>query len=144
MKECSPLRKVLGHEARAAIALLVGRYAHLADYGEVADWVALFTEDARVARPGLLLQVKEDLADYLTRRRAQVTVRHQLFNVVADGNADEAHAECYAQIIEVASPPRILLTARYQFRVVRTHTCWRIADVRIEPDTPPDSTAASE
>jgi hypothetical protein len=129
--------RALGHEARSAIAELVGRYAHLADYGEVADWVTLFCEDASVARPGLKLRGREELANYLTRRRREVTVRHQLVNVVVDGCADEARAECYAQIVEVGTPPRVLLTARYRYRVVPTPEGWRIAEVSIEPDIPP-------
>lgn len=124
----------LGHEERAAIAELVVRYAHLADYGEVSDWAALFTEDARVTRPGLALRGRGELLEYLTRRRAELTVRHQLFNVLVTEDVEEAGADCHAQIVRVGSPPTPLLTARYRFRAVQTPEGWRLAEVRIEPD----------
>lgn len=133
----------LGYEARAEVAELVGRYAHLADYGEVAEWASLFTEDGRVSRPGLALRGERELVDYLTRRRAEMTVRHQLFNVLVGGDAHEAHAVCYAQIVQVGSSPTPLLTARYRFRVRRTAGGWRIAEVRIEPDAPSAASASA-
>jgi hypothetical protein len=124
----------LGYENRADIADLVGRYAHLADYGTVDEWVALFAEGARVARPGLELHGRDALTEYLTRRRSELAVRHQLFNVVVEGEGDEAHADCYAQVIEVGTT-RVILTGRYRLRVIRAEPGWQIDEVRIEPDT---------
>ena len=107
---------------------LIKRYVNLND---VQDWpavAALYTEDARFARPsqpGVFVEGREAiLASFLARPpRAQ---RHVVANVVVDAeDADHARAFSVIVLYQGEAAP---LVGTYTDRLVRTPEGWRFAE----------------
>jgi 3-phenylpropionate/cinnamic acid dioxygenase small subunit len=99
--------------------------------GDAHDWpavAALYTEDARFARPsqpGVFVEGREAiLASFLARPpRAQ---RHVVGNVVVDVE-DDAHARAFSVILLYQGDPAPLV-GTYTDRLVRTPEGWRFAE----------------
>ena len=107
---------------------LIKRYANL---GDAHDWpavAALYTEDARFARPsqpGVFIRGREAiLASFLARPpRAQ---RHVVANVVVDvENAGHARAFSVIVLYQGDAAP---LVGTFTDRLVRTGEGWRFAE----------------
>ena len=107
---------------------LIKRYANL---GDAHDWpavAALYTEDARFARPSqpdAFIEGREAiLASFLARPpRAQ---RHVVANVVVEVE-DAAHARAFSVIVLYQGDPAPLV-GTYADRLVRTGDGWRFAE----------------
>ena len=119
---------------------LMKRYVNLNDAQDWAAVAALYTEDARFARPsrpGVFVEGREAiLASFLARpARAQ---RHVIANVVVEVD-DEDHARAFSVIVLYqgdpapagelpARDPSSPLVGTFTDRLVRTHDGWRFAE----------------
>jgi ketosteroid isomerase-like protein len=122
---------VTEQERRAIEADCERLIKHSINLSDAHDWAAvaaLYTEDARFARPsqpGVFVEGREAiLASFLARPpRAQ---RHVVANVVVDAE-DETHARAFSVIVLYqgeAAP----LVGTYTDRLVRTADGWRFAE----------------
>ena len=107
---------------------LIKRYVNLADAHDWPAVAALYTEDARFARPsqpGVFVEGREAiLASFLAR--APRPQRHVVANVVVDVE-NESHARAFSVIVlyQGDSPP---LVGTYTDKLVRTAEGWRFAE----------------
>jgi 3-phenylpropionate/cinnamic acid dioxygenase small subunit len=139
--EPGPLLRV--HEDERQIRNLVARLAHLADYGELDEYMTLFTEDAiweglsspETPQVGVTNQGAAAIrADREQRRRkggqgAGAHIRHlnAALWVEVDGS-DVATAHSYfAYIRDADTTPTLGLTGRYQDTLRRTPEGWKLA-----------------
>ena len=107
---------------------LIKHYANLGDAGDWPAVAALYTEDARFARPsqpGAFIEGREAiLASFLARApRAQ---RHVVANVVVEVE-DAGHARAFSAIVLYqgdAAP----LVGTFTDKLVRTGEGWRFAE----------------
>jgi ketosteroid isomerase-like protein len=119
-------------EERRAIEADCERLIKLSiNLSDAHDWqavAALYTEDARFARPsqpGVFVEGRKAiLASFLARPpRAQ---RHVVANVVVDVE-DEGHARAFSVIVLYQGDPAPLV-GTYTDRLVRTPEGWRFAE----------------
>jgi ketosteroid isomerase-like protein len=107
---------------------LIKRYVNLGDAQDWAAVAALYTEDARFARPsqpGVFIEGREAiLASFLARPpRAQ---RHVVANVVVDvESADRARAFSVIVLYQGEAAP---VVGTYTDRLVRASEGWRFAE----------------
>jgi uncharacterized protein (TIGR02246 family) len=118
-----------------AIRNLVARIAHTADFGDLDDYVQLFTEDASWEMPGAPRRGRADIrAGAEERRRTKVTgpgsaSRHSITSLAVElTGADTAVGDCYFTFYrETTTNPTVLNMGHYHddFRFVDGH--WRLA-----------------
>ncbi len=132
---------------RSGITDLLGRIAHLADDGELADYIELFTEDAVWAMPanpavgasGDRRVGREDiLAGARARRESGLqgpgtATRHVITTVeVVSCSDDEARTVAYWLFVRnTTATPQIASMGRYDDVLRYTAEGWRLAERQI-------------
>lgn len=128
--------------AEAEIRNVVARLAHLADDGDLAEYLDLFTEDAtwesatdrRAGREDLLAGARQRRADGIQGPGSDTRHVNTTLWVRIDG-PDTATAESYFLFLADASTaPRVRLTGRYEDTFRRTPDGWKLASRRIRHD----------
>jgi hypothetical protein len=113
----------------ADCARLIHRYVNLADAGRWAEVAALYTADARFARPsrpGEWVSGRDAILASFTARPPRPQ-RHVVANVVVDvDGADSARAFSVILLFTAAGTPP--LVGSYTDRLVRTADGWRFAE----------------
>lgn len=138
---------------RVAILQLLSLYAHLYDDFEIETWGTLFTEDATfdVAYTGggpqsrLRWQGREGIVEALSPRRAGyraegIQRRHYLTSpIVYQLTADSARVTAHLLLgsISLAGVFQPEGSGRYDGRVVKTPSGWRIKEWTFTPDGAP-------
>jgi 3-phenylpropionate/cinnamic acid dioxygenase small subunit len=130
-------------EVRAAlddvtIRSLIARIAHLADTGEVEDYVDCFTVDARWDMPGGPKCGHDQIRRASHERRAAGATgpgsrtRHAVGTIVVVVDDDRACATSYFQFLgQTDTAPRLLSVGQYDDEFVRTPDGWRLDHRRI-------------
>lgn len=116
-----------------AVRTLIARIAQLADDGDLADYVACFTEDARWDMPGAPRRGRaEIMAGAVERRAAGGTgpgsnSRHVITTVAVDVSGDTAHASAYWLFYTATTEaPQLSLMGRYDDTYVRSADGWQL------------------
>lgn len=119
-----------------AIRNVLARVAHCSDAGDLADYGALFTEDARWEMPGV--PVKRGRAEIVAagaaRRAEGVTgpgshSRHLISTVSVAVEGDRAVAESYWQFfVDTATAPVLRSMGAYRDTFRRTGRGWLLAE----------------
>jgi 3-phenylpropionate/cinnamic acid dioxygenase small subunit len=134
---------VVGDEVRralddGAIRSLIARIAHLADSGEVEDYVDCFTVDACWDMPGGPRRGRSEIRSGSQERRAAgdagpgSATRHAVGTMAVDVDGDRARATSYFQFfIRTRTTPQLRLMGQYDDEFVRTPEGWRVARRRI-------------
>ena len=122
----------------AAIRSLIARIAHLADTGDVEDYVNCFTVDARWGMPDGPRRGHADIRDGSRQRRAAgetgpgSRTRHAVGTIAVEVDNDRARATSYFQFFgQTDTAPRLLLVGQYDDEFVRTSDGWRLDHRRI-------------
>jgi 3-phenylpropionate/cinnamic acid dioxygenase small subunit len=117
---------------------LIARIAHLADTGDVEDYVNCFTVDASWDMPGGPRCGHDQIRSAShERRRAGATgpgsaTRHAVGTIAVDVNGDRAQATSYFQFfVHTDSAPRLQLVGQYDDTFLRTPAGWRLDHRRI-------------
>jgi 3-phenylpropionate/cinnamic acid dioxygenase small subunit len=128
-------------EDRIDLANLVARIAHLADSGEVGDYLDCFTADASwelTSATGLALdeQVRRGRADLeagVVERRAMgmqgpgSRTRHDVSSIAITVDGDRAHGTAYFRYyVDSDVTPTLAAMGRYDDEFVRTPEGWRL------------------
>ena len=129
-------------EDRLDIRDLIARIAHLADSGEVAEYLDCLTPDAAwelTSATGLALteQVRRGRADLeagVVERRASgmqgpgSRTRHDVSSIAVTVTGDRAHARSYFRYyVDADVTPVLSAMGRYDDEFVRTSDGWRLA-----------------
>lgn len=134
---------VLGDEVRralddAAIRSLIARIAHLADTGDVEDYVDCFTAEARWDMPGGPRCGRTEIRSGSQERRAAgetgpgSATRHLVDTMAVNVDGDRARATSYFQFfIHTQTAPELRLMGQYDDHFVRTPAGWRVEHRRI-------------
>lgn len=129
------------HEDERQIRGVIARLAHLADYGDLDDYMTLFTEDATWDLGGAVVEGAEAIRADRVSRREQGTqgpgtnTRHMNTTswVEVDGS-DVATAHSYFVFVrEASTSPVVALTGRYHDTFRRTPDGWKMSHRRIRP-----------
>ena len=122
----------------AAIRNLIARIAHLADTGDINDYVNCFTVDARWDMPGAPRRGRADIRCGSKARRAAgqagpgSATRHVVSTIAVDVDGDRARATSYFQFFgQTDTAPRVLLVGQYDDNFVRTSDGWCVDHRRI-------------
>lgn len=119
----------------AEIRNLVSRLAHLADHGDVDDYVTLFMPDASWEMPGGPRRGRDEIRAGALERRQTATAgpgsntRHVIttITVQADGG-DVATADSYWLFYgDTATAPAVRLMGYYHDTLQRTEDGWKVA-----------------
>ncbi|MDN3357614.1 nuclear transport factor 2 family protein [Actinomadura sp. DC4] len=123
-------------EAEAAIRNVLARIAHLSDMGDIEEYGAQFTEDARWEMSGV--PVKEGRARIqeagVARRAEGATgpgsdTRHVVGTTAVTVDGDTAVAESYWQFYaDTATAPVLRSMGHYRDTFRRTPEGWRLAE----------------
>ncbi len=122
-----------------AIQQLLAAYNHHVDAGEVAEWTALFTEDATFDA-GVLPPITGHaaLAEFAAALPTMIPGgRHHVSNVWVEVDGDRASARSYLMLwITQADPSKTALmsTGIYHDELVRTAGGWRLTRRTMRPD----------
>jgi ketosteroid isomerase-like protein len=126
----------------ADIRNVIARLAHLADDGDLNEYVLLFTDDGTWERPGEKIRGRQDLlAGARQRRESGIqgpgTNTHHVNTtlwVQLDG-ADEASAQSYYLMVgdTDTAAPAIRSIGRYLDTFRRTAEGWKLASRKIVP-----------
>ncbi len=109
---------------RLAIADVGARYNYAIDFGDVAGWVATFTEDGAFENPSGRYEGPEGLKGFAVDFIAQFPDgRHWIHNLVVDGDGDEASAACYLHMFRAGSN-ELVATGRYDDKLRRVDGKW--------------------
>jgi 3-phenylpropionate/cinnamic acid dioxygenase small subunit len=134
---------VVGDEVRralddAAIRSLVARIAHLADTGDVEDYVDCFTADACWDMPGGPRRGHAEIRRGSQERRGAgeagpgTATRHVVGTMAVDVDGDRARATSYFQFfVATQTAPQLQLMGQYDDEFVRIPEGWRVAHRRI-------------
>jgi 3-phenylpropionate/cinnamic acid dioxygenase small subunit len=134
---------VVGDEVRralddAAIRSLIARIAHLADTGDIEDYVNCFTVDACWDMPGGPRRGRTEIRSGSQDRRAAgetgpgSATRHLVGTMAVNVEGDRARATSYFQFfIHTQTTPKLRLMGQYDDDFVRTPAGWRIEHRRI-------------
>lgn len=124
------------------IRSLLARLAHLADTGEVEEYLALFTEDAAwvipaIPQTGVAASERNGIdaigAGVRERREAGVQgpgsgTMHVVTTVAVCVDGDEAAAEStWLFVVDTTGAPRVQAVGRYRDTLRRTPAGWRLA-----------------
>lgn len=135
-------QRLQGVEDRLDIARLIARIAHLADGGEVAEYLDCFTADASwelTSATGLALteQVRRGRADLeagVHERRASgmqgpgSRTKHDVSSLAVTVEGDRARATSYFRYyVDADRTPTLSAMGRYDDEFVRTPDGWRLA-----------------
>ena len=122
----------------AAIRNLIARIAHLADTGDVEDYVKCFTLEARWDMPGAPRRGHDEIRCGSAARRAAgeagpgSATRHVIGTVAVEVGEDRARTTSYFQFLgQTDTTPRILLVGQYDDEFARTPDGWRLDHRRI-------------
>lgn len=127
------------HEDERQIRNLIARLAHLADYGDLDEYMSLFTKDAVWDFVDTSNRGAAAIREDRVRRREQggqgpgTHTRHlnTTLWIEVDGS-DEATAHSYFLYVQSAdTAPSLGLTGRYHDTFRRTPDGWRLAHRRI-------------
>lgn len=120
-------------EATLAVQALVGRYAHLADAGRMADCAALFAPDATVLVIGKERTGRAAIQAWLEAMAASSGARvgkHIVSTVVVDAVQD-GRASARSDMLYVSAAPgtswQVLAIGAYHDRFVEQADGWRFA-----------------
>jgi 3-phenylpropionate/cinnamic acid dioxygenase small subunit len=114
---------------------LIARLAHLADIGDLDEYVSLFTEDASWEMPGSPRRGQADIMAGARERRAVGTTgpgsntRHVISTLaVCVNGADEASSDSYWLFYgDTTTTPTVSLMGRYHDTLQRTPAGWKLA-----------------
>ena len=129
--------------AEAEIRNLVARMAHLADSGDLDEYITLFTDDAVWRMPGGAAKEGRDdiLAGAHERRRTGMQgpgthTRHvnTTLWVRLEGPDDAVAGSYYLFLENTSTAPAIRSTGRYEDRFRRTADGWKMAHRNIVQD----------
>ena len=129
------------HEDERQIRNLVARLGHLADYGDLDEYMTLFTDDTSWDLAGAIVQGAEAIHADRVSRRSQGTqgpgtnTRHMNTTMWVDvDGSDVATAHSYYVFVrDAATSPTIGSTGRYHDTFRRTADGWKLAHRRIRP-----------
>lgn len=121
--------------AESEIRNLLGRLAHLADDGDLAEYITLFTSDASWKARGVTVTGREALLAAARQRRADggqgpgSGTRHLVTTTwVRIDSPDEAYAESYWLFVDsrAETGAQVLATGRYHDTFRRTEQGWKL------------------
>ena len=122
-------------KAELEIRNVLGRLAHLADAGDLDEYMSLFTDDAVWDHPKLgRREGKDDIHTGAKERRAagQTSTfrsRHIITTQwVRVDDADHAVSQAYWILLDAADPPVVANTGRYDDTLRRTPDGWKLAE----------------
>jgi uncharacterized protein (TIGR02246 family) len=137
----------MDHDGVSEIQNLVARLAQLADDGDLADYLDLYTEDAvwefpgnpALGIPANSRHGRDDIGASATQRRAEgrqgpgSATRHVVQTIAVDiTSPDEATGIVYwIFYADTAKAPRLTSMGRYDDAYRRTATGWKLARRRI-------------
>jgi 3-phenylpropionate/cinnamic acid dioxygenase small subunit len=139
MTDRSPSELARLHEDERQIRNVVTRLAHLADYGDLDEYTALFTDDAVWDLADTSVKGTDAIREDRVRRRQQgaqgpgTHTRHVNTSLWVDvDGSDEATAHSYFLFVQAAdTSPTLALTGRYHDTLRRTPDGWKLAHRRI-------------
>ena len=121
----------LSIEDSHAIAQLLHRYCHNADYNPPEAMRAIFTADAVFGIGAMNVRcegLEAILAFFTNTRGAMPPSQHVINNLVIEGDGDAAQSCSYLQLVStIEGAPRITMTGRYMDTLRRTADGWRLA-----------------
>jgi 3-phenylpropionate/cinnamic acid dioxygenase small subunit len=116
-----------------AVASLIARIAQLADDGDLGDYVACFTEDARWDMPGAARRGRADIMTGAVERRATggtgpgSATRHSVSTIAVSVAGDTATATAYWQFwAATTTSPQLTLMGRYDDSFRRGADGWQL------------------
>lgn len=117
---------------------LIARIAHLADTGDLDDYVRCFTPDARWEMPGAPRRGRDEILAGGKQRRASGEAgpgsasRHVVNTVAVRVDGDVAEATSYWQFyVQTQTSPHLQLMGQYDDRFLRTPEGWQLDHRRI-------------
>ena len=122
---------------KAAIAELLTRYSHNADYDPPERMREVFTEDGVFEVPAMDLHaggIDAIVAFFTASRESNPYVRHVISNVMIEGDGDNATSCAYLQVISVQDGKITPMAfGRYMDRLRRgSDGTWRFTHRRVE------------
>jgi 3-phenylpropionate/cinnamic acid dioxygenase small subunit len=140
MADIDPIERLV---AESEIRNLVARLGHLADDGDLDEYLSLWTEDGEWERPdgdrfrghqALLERINEDRASGVQGPGTHSRHLNTTLWVRVD-SPEEAHAESYwLYLRDATTVPAVKLTGRYVDSFRRTPEGWRFTRRRIVAD----------
>jgi 3-phenylpropionate/cinnamic acid dioxygenase small subunit len=122
----------------AAVRNLIARIAHIADTGDVDDYVHCFTADARWELPGAPRCGRADIRAGSQARRDSGEIgpgsatRHVVGTTAVDVDGAGARARSYFQFfVQTTTTPQLRLVGQYDDLFVRGPDGWLLAHRRI-------------
>jgi uncharacterized protein (TIGR02246 family) len=116
------------------IRTVLARLAHLADTGDLDDYVALFTDDAVWEMTGASRRGHADIRAGAEARRAEgVTgpgsnTRHVIATIAVRGDGDGAVSDSsFLFFVDTTTAPRLQGVGVYRDHFVRTPAGWKLA-----------------
>lgn len=121
---------------QTACAMLVARYAHLADQREHRAFAELFTPDGEWIRPGMHMRGREEIFRFMDARPAQALTRHVVGSIFIEAlDVDHARGVSYTTVyrernfqgrlpVPLTQPEMVV---DYHDDYVRIHGRWHIA-----------------
>jgi ketosteroid isomerase-like protein len=139
--DLDPLQRVV---AESEIRNLVAHLGHLADDGDITEYLSFFVEDGLWGLEGQQPRVGlEDIRAGVEQRRKDLVqgpgagTRHlnTTLSITIDG-PDSAHAESYVLFVGTKGTdhPEIVFTGRYLDEFRRTPDGWKMVSRHIVPD----------
>jgi len=121
--------------AELGIRNVVGRLAHLADRGDVEEYVTLFTDDAVWDHPVLGARTgRDDILAGARERRAGMDpavgspYRHVITTQwVRIDDQDHGFSQAYWMVVHATRPATVGITGRYDDELRRTPDGWKMA-----------------
>ncbi len=114
---------------RVEIHELISRYNFAIDFGDVATWVATFTEDGVFHGSMGRYEGRQALtafADGFVREYPDG--RHWVNNLVVDGDGEMASAACYIHMFRASGDRETVATGRYDDRLRKVNGRWRFVE----------------
>lgn len=137
----------LSADDHEAIRALLARYNFAIDLGDADAWAGCFTETGTFECTGLpedsplagRFEGRDALAAYARTHLGlnKGLARHWNWNLLIDGDGDEATMRCYLLALRAGQGPDVKMAATgiYEDRLVRTADGWRFAarHIRVDP-----------
>lgn len=125
-------------EEKEAIRETIARYCHYFDSGDFDRWLDLFTPDGVFqVDTAARFEGHEELRAFLGTMplsNGAPDIRHYVTNVIVDLHGTEARAHSYVVVAPGTGAFRVIVTGRYDDRLVRTARGWRFKERRVSFD----------